>query len=938
MRSSNDIGHESKVHLNLQMSCDSRARCLVLARLVVGALMLALLVTFVKAAPLRFNQLLSAAITYIDALEILGLSTQFFAFYSLVPEALMLTAFLGVGLILLRRRSNDPLTLLMALTITLSFVLFVPTLEVLLYTPGGWTIQILYAVSKTLTIIFFLVFPDGRFVPVWTRWLALGWGIFTFIMPLLSMPLFDPSLVLLLYGMGYFPGFVAQVYRYMFVSTPLQRQQTKWVVLGSILAVIAAGVGGVAGRTLLSTLFSASGVSALVFHLVGTLAFDYFPPLLLLLAITVSAMRYRLWDLDLLLNRSMVYGTVTTVLGALYLALVFLLTLLVRVVLNWGNETFVVFAATLAIALAFNPLRQRTQALIDRAFYRTRIDYREAVPTLSAQVATSIVMRKLATLLTEQLPQQLQISWATLAILNLEGDALNGVGADAAMASLPLEHPLAHYLQTHREPFTPAYAPPDLPIAVFEYLKVHEVALVIPLQVAKRLVGIYLLGPKLSGGGFSYREIELLGGLGKQAAVSVENARLYRQVEIYSRTLEQQVQARTQQLEQVNASLLEQNIKLDVILRNMADGLVVTDTAGLIALVNPAFTAMIGRPASALLRQPLAQVWPDALLAQTVAATLEVPGTVLSVDSHWGRQVYRASACTLGTGTDGRGGAVTVVRNITQEVQAARMKDDFVSMVSHELRTPMTSVLGFSRLIQKQFERNVQPLIPDDHARGQRAAQRINENINIIISEGERLTRLINDVLDIAKMEAGRIEWDMNGVTLDEIVESAVSAIRSLTYEKSIPVQLDLAADLPALYGDRDRLVQVITNLLSNALKFTDAGKVTVGARLLIAGETLPPFGARHSSVPTGLPAEHPLVIVWVQDTGTGISEHDLGMIFERFRQAGERTSGTRRSGTGLGLSICKEIVAHHGGYIWAESSMGQGSRFIFTLPLPEKT
>jgi signal transduction histidine kinase len=161
-----------------------------------------------------------------------------------------------------------------------------------------------------------------------------------------------------------------------------------------------------------------------------------------------------------------------------------------------------------------------------------------------------------------------------------------------------------------------------------------------------------------------------------------------------------------------------------------------------------------------------------------------------------------------------------------------------------------------------------------------------------------------------------------------------VNAIHSLAQERELLVQIEMDEDLPALYGDQDRLIQVLTNLLSNAIKFTDQGRIIVRAWNLAPGDDVPPFGARAPGVETGLPAPEPLVAVSVTDTGTGIALADLPQVFERFRQVGEQQDGTRRPGTGLGLPICKEIIAHHGGHLWVESRLGEGSRFVFTLPL----
>jgi len=173
---------------------------------------------------------------------------------------------------------------------------------------------------------------------------------------------------------------------------------------------------------------------------------------------------------------------------------------------------------------------------------------------------------------------------------------------------------------------------------------------------------------------------------------------------------------------------------------------------------------------------------------------------------------------------------------------------------------------------------------------------------------------------------------------LPEVIHNCVTTVQSLAHQKGLLIEVDVPDSLPLLHADYDRIVQVITNLLSNALKFTDEGCVNVRAWYLPSGETLEPWGIRQPDVALNLPAFAPLVIVSVWDTGVGISEADMPKVFEKFVQVGDRTSGARRPGTGLGLPICKEIVEHHGGQIWVESLLGKGSRFLFALPVPSET
>ena len=241
---------------------------------------------------------------------------------------------------------------------------------------------------------------------------------------------------------------------------------------------------------------------------------------------------------------------------------------------------------------------------------------------------------------------------------------------------------------------------------------------------------------------------------------------------------------------------------------------------------------------------------------------------------------------------------------------ATAAKSTFLSNVSHELRTPLTSVVGFSRLISKRLGEVVFPAVASDDPKVVRAMRQVSENLAIIVEEGDRLTTLINDTLDLAKIEAGRMEWRTDPVAIGEVVSRAVAATASLLADGSGPqLVVDVHPDLPLVIGDRDRLIQVVINLVSNAVKFTPTGTITVTAAPRSGG-----------------------IEVAVADTGIGIAPDDQDKVFDPFGQAGDTLADTPR-GTGLGLPICREIVEHHGGRLWLESAVGAGSTFRFTLP-----
>ncbi|HET7091177.1 MAG TPA: GAF domain-containing protein [Anaerolineae bacterium] len=288
---------------------------------------------------------------------------------------------------------------------------------------------------------------------------------------------------------------------------------------------------------------------------------------------------------------------------------------------------------------------------------------------------------------------------------------------------------------------------------------------------------------------------------------------------------------------------------------------------------------------------------------------------------------------------------ITDLQRARREAETANQaKSAFLANVSHELRTPLTSVLGFAKIIKKRLDEVIFPKVRDDDSRTRRAVAQVRDNIDIIVSEGERLTALINDVLDLAKIEAGRVEWQAQPVRIADVIERAATATASLFAAKRLAQITDIDPDLPEIVGDHDRLVQVMINLISNAVKFTERGSVTCRARLSpalapSARESQRSGGGRSPTTPLGgaqAAAGGPGgqdIVVSVIDTGVGIARDDLSKVFEQFVQVGD-TLTDKPQGTGLGLAISKQIVEHHGGRIWVESVVGAGSTFSFTLPV----
>ncbi|MGD8923304.1 MAG: ATP-binding protein [Syntrophobacterales bacterium] len=227
---------------------------------------------------------------------------------------------------------------------------------------------------------------------------------------------------------------------------------------------------------------------------------------------------------------------------------------------------------------------------------------------------------------------------------------------------------------------------------------------------------------------------------------------------------------------------------------------------------------------------------------------------------------------------------------------ASKHKSDFLANMSHELRTPLNAILGYTELILDKIYGNVPEQI-------QEVLERVEQN-------GRHLLSLINDVLDLSKIEAGQLTLSLADYSMKEVIHTVVTAVESLAAEKNLELKVSVSPEVDYGKGDQQRISQVLMNLVGNAIKFTEAGEVEVDAT-----------------------ASNDTFVVSVSDTGPGLSEGDQERIFEEFHQV-DASSTRTKGGTGLGLAIAKRIVEMHGGRIWVESTSGKGSTFSFTIPV----
>jgi PAS domain S-box-containing protein len=425
----------------------------------------------------------------------------------------------------------------------------------------------------------------------------------------------------------------------------------------------------------------------------------------------------------------------------------------------------------------------------------------------------------------------------------------------------------------------------------------NAVALTVnPLIVNGQFRGLLSLASSHPGV-FSPDQVQLFRNVASQIATVIGNTEVYHLIS-----------QQAQELGQMFRHQQEQATERQAILTSIADGVVVNDIDGEIILVNPAAERILGTSARQLIGEDYHDLFSvfdpqgeeEAVTAMEILLSPPVPEVTKTFKMNLATE-SRIIHALLSPVLTQRGdflGVVTIFRDITKEVEADRAKSEFVSTVSHELRTPMTAIKGYTDLLHAGA---AGPITPEQ----QRFLSTIKNNT-------DRLTALINDLLDISRMETGRVRFEPQPVQIGEVIAEVVNALAGQAEEKHLSLTYEVAAGLPDVMGDRDRLNQVLTNLVGNSIRYTpESGKIEVRA-----------YSVERA------------VRVDVQDTGIGIAPEDMGHIFDRFYRAAHPLVQETR-GTGLGLSIVKMFVEMHGGRIWVESTPDRGSTFTFILPIP---
>ena len=392
--------------------------------------------------------------------------------------------------------------------------------------------------------------------------------------------------------------------------------------------------------------------------------------------------------------------------------------------------------------------------------------------------------------------------------------------------------------------------------------------------IERQTIGVLHVFNKRGGGSFDEEDVRLLAVLARSAASVISNAQLYIAV----------------------ASAKQQ---LESTFQSMLSGVLVVGTAGQILLMNSAAKRIFGVSQDDGTGQSLASVVGNDKVQSLVSASLEDAEEKAEEVSLFtpGERIFQVQTALLRGENTAVAGVVATFNDITELRNVERMKTEFVASVSHELRTPLTSIKGFIRTLL-------------DDADGYYDRDTQAEFYQIIDQECDRLVRLINDLLNVSRIEAGRaLDLNLKPVDLRNLISKVVTSQESYTTRHQL--EIDAPLDLPTVIADEDKIDQVLTNLINNAIKYSpDGGAVLVAARN------------------TGREVE-----VSVTDHGIGIPREHLDKIFARFHRV-EGGDARRAGGTGIGLYLVKHLVEAHHGRILVQSEVGKGSTFTFTIPL----
>ncbi len=614
-----------------------------------------------------------------------------------------------------------------------------------------------------------------------------------------------------------------------------------------------------------------------------------------------AIVRHRLIEIDRHVNRGATFLIVLSLLGGL-LAVFYAIRQYFPQALPLADplvETLLV----LVLASIFPYIYQRVQRIVDRAFYGGWYDYRTAVAEITQGLEQITDLSQLGKTITSRLVKTLQLVDACVFLKDLEGGfsvievappSKPGEVTRLSFSALP-KNSLTYLLNIGaigREALREALAEVRLSPEESQLLHSEQIYLWVPIISHGQVLGLLALGSKLGGDVFSGEDMDILRIVSRQMGPLIENIHLVTRLRQYAAELEQRVEERT-------AELHAEKERVEAVLSSVGDGVFVTDLEGNIVAVNDAFEAQSGYSEAEVIGKSLFFLLNG---QQGTEKALEIRKAMQEAQNWSGELIAERKGgrlydidLTIAPFRDQTGailGFVGSQRDITQYKELERLKDQFILEVSHELRTPVTNMGLFAELLERGK--------PDKK----------QDYLNILKSEINQLMTMIEDILDLSRLEVGKYKRSaFTSVDLNLVADQVVSAHLPLAEESGLDLRFSPDEKIPLILGDQNQIARVITNLLSNAIRYTPSGYVQVR---------------------TGF--EDGFVWLEVEDTGIGIEESDYPHLFERFYR-GQKVSQSKILGSGLGLAIVKEIMELHDGRITWHSEVGKGTTFRVWFP-----
>jgi PAS domain S-box-containing protein len=612
-----------------------------------------------------------------------------------------------------------------------------------------------------------------------------------------------------------------------------------------------------------------------------------------------AIVRHRLIEIDRHVNRGAAIFLVFTILGGIY-------TLLYAVYHyfkppDFSQDALINTLLVLILSGIFPPLYRYVRRIVDTAFYGSWYDYRSAVSEITQGLEQITELVELARAIGSRLAKTLQLENTCVFLRDLEGDfsvleVTPEPGQDSTSFSTLPKNSLTYLLKigmVGRNSLQKSLAEVRLSIEERELLESDQIFLWVPVIGHGQVLGLLALGGKLGEDVFSGEDMDILRIVARQMGPLIENIHLVTRLRQYTAELERRVEQRTAELHAAKE-------RVEAVLSSVGDGVFVTDLNGRILTVNNAFEEqsgyqemeVIGRPLFSLLNGTENNNRTDEI-KEALKSNHQWNGELMVLRK--GGRLYDIQL-TLAPVRNQLGeimGYVGSQRDITQSKELERLKDQFILEVSHELRTPVTNMGLYAELLE----------------RGK--PEKKTEYLAVLRTEINQLMKMVEDILDLSRLEVGKYKKSsFQEIDLNLLADQVVAAHAPMAERGGLRLICQAQQNLPLIEGEQTQLARVITNLLSNSIRYTHFGTIWVR---------------------TGLNENE--VFVEVEDTGPGIEPEDLPHLFERFYR-GRKVSQSKILGSGLGLAIVKEIVELHDGRLEWDSEVGKGSTFRVYFPI----